>query len=87
MTKKDLEAAKREAEGEIVKVKKNGKPWDHVDEVENSQRGLLNRIEKINKILRDPKTSPEDRAKLHKELSQASKLLDLSEEYLPRSSE
>lgn len=49
LTEKDLDAARREANGETVATKSDGTPWDHVDEVQNSQRGLLNRMERINK--------------------------------------
>jgi hypothetical protein len=45
---------------------------------------LLNRIEQINNRLGHPGTSAADRAELQRELSEASRLLDRSEEFLPR---
>lgn len=36
--------ARRELNGEVVARKPNGQPWDHVDEVRNAQRGLVNRV-------------------------------------------
>ncbi|PKW14301.1 putative T7SS-secreted protein [Saccharopolyspora spinosa] len=84
LTEKDLDAARRELNGEVVARKPNGEPWDHVDEVQNAQRGLVNRIEQINRQLGDSRTTPEQRAGLESELSEASRLLDHSEGYVPR---
>jgi hypothetical protein len=84
LTEKDLDAARRELNGEVVARKPNGEPWDHVDEVQNAQRGLVNRIEQINRQLGDSRTTAEQRAGLESELSEASRLLDHSEGYVPR---
>ncbi|HEX3590372.1 MAG TPA: polymorphic toxin type 28 domain-containing protein [Pseudonocardiaceae bacterium] len=40
LTDRDLDAARRELDGEVVATKSDGTPWDHVDEVQNAQRGL-----------------------------------------------
>jgi RHS repeat-associated protein len=84
LTRKDLEAARLESQGVVVARKSDGTPWDHIDEVQNSQRGLLNRIEKINRQLSNPNLSATQRKALQDEMSTASKLLDKSEGYLPR---
>ena len=84
LTGRDLDAARRELNGEVIATKADGTPWDHVDEVQNAQRGLVNRIAQINRQLDDPRISAADRATLTNELSEASKLLDHSEQFVPR---
>lgn len=64
--------------------KASGKPWDHVHELRDAQRGLVNRIGAINARLSRGNLDPIERAALQDELSQASRLLDLSEGYLSR---
>lgn len=81
----ELDAARREAAGEVVARKADGTPWDHVTELEDAQNGLLNRINSINKQLSSTKgLSDTTRSGLLKELSEASKLLDKTEGFLPR---
>ena len=80
----DLDVARREREGELVARKPNGEPWDHVNEVQEAQRGLNNRIDQIQRRLGDTRTTAEQRASLEDELSEASRLLDHSEGYVPR---
>jgi RHS repeat-associated protein len=80
----ELDAARREAAGEVVARKADGTPFDHVNELRDAQRGLVNRIKAINAKLGRSDLDPTERADLQKELSQASKLLDRSEGYLPR---
>jgi Bacterial toxin 28 len=84
LTDRDLDAARRELNGEVVARKPNGQPWDHVDEVQNAQRGLANRIEQIKRQLGDSRLSDSDRSTLQSELSEASRLLDRSEQFVPR---
>lgn len=84
LTDRDLDAARRELDGEVVATKSDGTPWDHVDEVQNAQRGLVNRIGQIKRQLGDSRISDADRSTLNDELSQASKLLDYSEQFVPR---
>lgn len=84
LTDRDLDAARRELKGEVVARKPNGQPWDHVDEVRNAQRGLLNRINQIKRQLSDSRLSGTDRSPLESELSEASRLLDRSEQFVPR---
>ena len=80
----ELDAARREAAGEIVGRKVNGNPYDHVKELRDAQNGLLNRIQNIKKSLGNPNLDIGTRIALEQELSQASKLLDKTEEFLPR---
>jgi hypothetical protein len=84
LTEKDLDAARRELNGEVVARKADGTPWDHVDEVQNAQRGLVNRINQLNRQLGDSRLSDADRAAAQSELSEASRLLDHSEGFVPR---
>ncbi|MHB0961177.1 MAG: polymorphic toxin type 28 domain-containing protein [Pirellulaceae bacterium] len=80
----ELDAARREAAGEVVARKPNGQPWDHVTELRDAQNGLLKRIRRIKNELGDAKLDPAARRALECELSEASKLLDKTEEFLPR---
>ena len=57
---------------------------DHVQEVEDAQRGLLNRINRLISKICYPQLSEEARLAAVSELSEASELLDLSERYVPR---
>ena len=84
LTERDLDAARRELDGEVVARKPTGQPWDHVDEVRNAQRGLVNRISQLKRLLGDPRTSAADQSAYQSELSEASRLLDHSEQYVPR---
>jgi hypothetical protein len=84
LTEKDLDAARRELNGEVVARKPTGQPWDHVDEVRNAQRGLVRRIDQLKRLLGDSRASGADRAAYESELSEASRLLDYSEQFVPR---
>jgi hypothetical protein len=84
LTDRDLDAARRELNGETVATKPDGTPWDHVDEVRNAQRGLVKRIGQLKRLLDDTRIGDADRAAYQSELSEASKLLDHSEQFVPR---
>jgi hypothetical protein len=84
LTERDLDAARREVNGEVVARKSGGEPYDHVKEVRDAQRGLNNRIGDLKKTLGDTRSTDEQRAAAQEELSEASRLLDHSEGYLPR---
>jgi hypothetical protein len=84
LTDKDLDGARRELNGEVVARKSSGTPWDHVTEVREAQDGLVNRITKLQRQLGDSRLAPEDRSALESELSEASRLLDYSEQWVPR---
>jgi hypothetical protein len=85
LTDRDLDAARRELKGEVVARKADGTPWDHVDEVRNAQRGLVRRIGQLKRLLEDQRISGADRSSYESELSEASRLLDHSEQFVPRS--
>jgi RHS repeat-associated protein len=79
-----LDAAKRELEGEVVAVRPDGTPFDHVGEVRDLMRGLQNRLEAILKTLGHPPLPDADRSALTNELSQGSRFLDAVENLLGR---
>ncbi|MFE4177047.1 polymorphic toxin type 28 domain-containing protein [Streptomyces sp. NPDC056909] len=81
---KDLTAAARELKGEVVARKADGTPWDHVHEVRDAQNGLLKTIGDINKKLAHPKTGGAERDILVADLGRASRMLDYSEQFVPR---
>ncbi|RPF20091.1 intein/RHS repeat-associated protein [Myceligenerans xiligouense] len=81
---KDLDAARRELGGEVVARKADGTPWDHVHEVRDAQNGLLKVIREANGALGHPKLEPQVRAQMEGDLARASKLLDYSEQFVPR---
>lgn len=83
LTEKDLDAARRELNGEVVARKSSGQPWDHVQEVRNAQQGLRNRIAQLQRMLGDTRLSPEAKQAAQSELSEASKLLEHSKGYVP----
>lgn len=84
LTDRDLDAARRELNGEVVATKPDGTPWDHVNEVKDAQNGLIKRIGQLNRRLSWPGLSAEERPLVEAELSEASRLLDHSEQYVPR---
>lgn len=83
LTERDLDAARRELNGEVVARKSNGTPWDHVGEVRDAQRGLVNRIDQLRRKLGDSRLSDEARSAAQSELSEASRLLDRSRQFVP----
>lgn len=84
LSSRDLDAARREAKGEVVARKPSGKPYDHVREVENAQAGLVKLIQRLKRKLGHPRLSEAELDLTQKRLGEASRLLDRSEEYLPR---
>lgn len=83
LTERDLDAARRELDGEVVALRPDGTPFDHVGEVRDSQRGLKNIINTINNRLSHPETTRVEREQLQDALSDASRLLDRSEQFVP----
>jgi hypothetical protein len=84
LTERDLDAARRELDGEVVATKSTGTPWNHVEEVRQTQRRLVKRIDQLQRQLGDSRTAAGDRPALEAELSEASRLLDHSEKFVPR---
>ena len=79
-----LDAARRERQGQIVRLKADGTPFDHVDKVQKAQRGILNQIDKLKKTLETTPKNSNEADELNDALSVLSKLLDKSSEFCPR---
>ncbi|MFI5931684.1 putative T7SS-secreted protein [Actinoplanes sp. NPDC051494] len=84
LTEKDLDAARRELNGEVVARKSDGTPWDHVNEVRDAQNGLTRRISQLKRLMGDTRSTDAERAAAQEELGDASRLLDHSEQFVPR---
>ena len=83
-----LEAARIELKGEqISKAIERGVTMDHITKVQNSQDGLINHIKAINNRLGHPELPTIERSALQQELSDTSKLLDHSEQFVPRTAD
>ena len=81
----DLIAARLELLGQqIPLVKASGAPYQHLKEVQEAQAGLVTRIQQIQARLGYGGTSDSERQSRQEELSQASRLLDFSEGFVPR---
>lgn len=80
---RDLDAAKRELDGEVVARKADGTPWDHVGEVRDAQRGLQNQIGRLKRQLGRDDLTEAARAEAERELGEASRLLDHTRTYVP----
>src|SRR5262249_13540579 len=78
-----LDAARRELRGEVVARKPDGTPHNHVGKVKDAQRGLKNTIAAMEKDLSSPGCSTAQRAQAQSVISEASRLLDYSEKYVP----
>lgn len=79
-----LDAARRELKGEVVSRRSQGTPFDHVTKARQGQRGLVNRITQLQRLLGDTRTTGVQRPALEAELSEASRLLDHTEQFVPR---
>ena len=79
-----LEAARDELSGKTVKLRPDGNPFDHINEVYETQRNLLKRIDRLKRELGNPKLTPQQRKKFEGLLGEASRLLDYSESFSPR---
>jgi hypothetical protein len=84
LTERDLDAARRELKGEVVARKPSGEPWNHVQEVRETQTRLIKRITQLERLLGDARVGAADRAAAQAELSEASRLLDYSKQFVPR---
>jgi hypothetical protein len=81
-----LDAARRELRGEVVARKPDGTPYDHVGKVRKAQEGLKNTIATMRGRLMYSSCSSAQRAEAQRVLSEASRLLDYSEKYVPSGS-
>ncbi len=77
-----LDAARRELQGEVVATKPDGTPFDHVNKVTEAQGSLRTQISNLKAVLGDSRTDQATRQQAEGLLSQASKLLDYSEQFV-----
>ena len=85
LSDEDLDAARREAEGEVVSRRpRDDAPYDHQTEVRQAQNGLLRRIREAQSRL--GRVDADEAQYWLDELSKGSRLLDHSEGFLPRGS-
>jgi hypothetical protein len=83
LTQADLDAARRELQGEVIGLRPDGVPWDHVEEVEGAQAGLKREIARLKRMLGNSRCGSEERAAAEQQLGEASRLLDYSEQFVP----
>jgi uncharacterized protein RhaS with RHS repeats len=81
------DAALREARGEVVARRADGKPYDHINEIAETANGLRKDIAQINSLLSNPNTPRAWRDTLESALSKASKLLDIANRALSKARE
>ena len=80
-----LNAAKIELNGgQIPLAAERGRTYDHITKVQRAQDGLLDHIESIKKKLGSKNLPIKEKDALEQELSKSSKLLDYTEEFVPR---
>jgi hypothetical protein len=80
-----VRAAFQELRGKQIPLAvQRGVAYDHVRKVQNAQRGLVRHIEQLKRQLGSNGLTPAQRQALENELSKASKLLDMTERFVPR---
>ncbi len=80
-----VRGAQTELEGGQVRAAvERGRTYDHVTKVQNAQQGLLNRMARIRRELSNSSLTDGARQALEAELSEASRLLDATEGFVPR---
>jgi hypothetical protein len=71
-------------QGHPIFNERTGRAFQHLKEVKDAQAGLLFQIDRMNRMLSTPYLDPSQRAQIQSMLSTASKLLDKTEEFVPR---
>ena len=80
-----LNAAKIELQGKQIDLAiEKGVSFDHIEKVKKAQNGLLKHLKNINGRLSHPELPIIESKLLEVELSKASKLLDHTEQFVPR---
>ncbi|WP_198027351.1 polymorphic toxin type 28 domain-containing protein [Candidatus Paracaedibacter symbiosus] len=80
-----LRAAQKELKGEQIDLaKQRGTEYNHIEKVQQAQKGLERHIKAIKNRLGFTKLPKVERQALHQELSEASKLLDHTKQFVPR---
>jgi hypothetical protein len=85
MNKMDLIGAKRELNGEVVKLRPDGKPYDHVGEVKAGLDSVRNAIKALQSELKNNNSlSDSARAAAENALSKLSKFKEEVEDFLKK---
>ena len=83
LTPATLGAARRELRGEVVRLKPNGAPYNHVLKVEQAQAGLKERINTMRRTLANSNCDAAQKAAAQRIISALSRYLDYTEQYVP----
>lgn len=78
------DAALREARGEVVARRPDGKPYDHINEIRETANGLRGDIRRIDRLLGRDDLSQSTRATLQNAKAEASKLLGVARRTLEK---
>ena len=80
-----LNAAKIELQGKQIDLAIEREiSFDHISKIKAAQKGLLRHLNKVHSRLSHPELPMIEREALNTELSNASKLLDYTEQFVPR---
>jgi hypothetical protein len=82
LSREHVLAALAEKQGKTVKLKRDGTPFDHLQETRNAMHGAKMRINALKKYLTDPALTSEQRRIIEGELGELSQLLDGAERIL-----
>jgi RHS repeat-associated protein len=77
-----LQAAAREAGGEVVAVKATGQAFDHITKVQNGLKGLENAAKKVNRSLRDTTLSSDARSSLQRARAEIKTAIQRTQSYI-----
>jgi len=80
----DIAGAVRDLAGKPILNPQTGRPYEHLTEVRQAERGLVNAIERLKNVLGDPRLTDAQRAQVQRELGEVSKFLDSVEKVVPR---
>jgi len=79
---KTLQAAAREAAGEVVARKATGEPFNHITKVKQGLQGLIKAERQLSRSLQDKSLSPEARASLKRSLVQTRQAIKRTRKFL-----
>jgi RHS repeat-associated protein len=79
----DLEGARKDLAGDPV-LRPSGRPYDHLTEVQDAQRGLQNLIEQLKARIGSGRLSKDELEEAQRLLGESSRLLDRTRQMVPR---
>jgi len=84
INQRHIQAALREARGEVVALRSDGKPFDHIKELREAAAGLKNDLVKTKELLGSGKLDDAATDAAQRALSEGSKLLDVANNVLKK---